>query len=466
MHTLLTSITLLGLLASSYGLGLATMKWGIRDETNHFSLLAAIGVASLMVLGGILNLIGMAYPAAMYILLLLGLIFFMGSFVARFKTLSTLANLRISSHSPGNVSLLNDLLPFVLVAIAIIFSAANLLPSDVFNIGDDFHTYFHRPVRMLQTGTLAGDPYDLLGLDSLGAQAFLQGFIVLKLPIEYLAGFDAVFGLGLAGLLLIATVREFNLSWVYATPAILTFLVINPQSVNVSSLYSGAFAILGLLLASCLLAERLNEPGTRKSRGMAALVGLLISSLVALKTTFVFFAAIYFVLFGLGLFLIMQPKRHALLLTATAVLVATIAILPWLLLHLPNYVAALDAPYHPGTATAADGFFPPKDNLGGLFSARDLFYGGSLLGYVVIIVMLATLGALSVFVMLGSSRNQAKQRGCSLVGASACAAAIGTYILNGLMFDPDTAVRYACPVLIATLPFALLVSNLRFLLLK
>ena len=460
MASFLAILTLLVLLVSSYGLGFATMKWAIRDETNCFSLLAVIGVACLIVLGGILNLTGIAYPAAMYSLLLLGLVFFMLSFFSRFKMLPHLSPAHPPSDNTKKINLLDRFLPLSLVAIAVMFSAASLLPSDAFNFHDDFHTYISRPVRMLQTGTLAGNPYELLGLDSLGAQAFLQSFVLLKLPFEYLPGFDAVFGLGLAGLLLIATARKFNLSWVYATPAILTFLVINPQSVNVSALYSGAFAILGLLLTSCLLTEKINETGIAKPLGMAALAGLLISSIVALKTTLAFFAAIYFVLFCLGLFAITQNKRRAVLLGATTGLTAAIALLPWLLLHLPNYVAALNNPSHPATGTNASGFALPKGNVSELLSTHVLFYGGSMLGYGSIILVLVALCIFSIFFMLRRSKNHVRQRGYSLVSASACAAAIATYFLNGWLFDPEAAVRYACPIFIATLPFALLASSL------
>lgn len=457
MTPLFAVLTLLILLASSHGLGFAVMKWGVRDGISHFSLLTVIGVACLMFLGGILNLVGLAYPAAMYALVLLGLVLFILSFFARFKILSQHGSFLHSDDSARITSLLDRLLPLSLVALAVLFFAATLLPSDAFNFHDDFHTYVPRPLRMLQVGTLGGNPYELLGLDSLGAQAFLQGFILLALPVGYLPGFDAVFGLALAGLLLVTTARKFNLSWVYAVPAILTFLAINPQSVNVSALYSGVFVILGALLTSYLLTKKLNEPGIKKSLGMAALVGVFIASLVALKTTLVLFAAIYCALFCLGLFAIAQNKRRALLLSATTVLAATITILPWLLLHLPNYLAALGAPLHSASTTNASGFSLPKGNVSKLFSTHDLFYGGSMLGYGSIILVLVVLCIFSIFFILRS--NHARQRGCALVSASACAAAVASYFLGGLLFDPETAVRYVCPVLIAVLPFALLASS-------
>jgi hypothetical protein len=452
-------LTLLTFLISSYGLGLATMKWAVRDETNSFPLLTVIGVGCLIVMGGIMNLTGIAYPPAMYFLLLLGLMFFVIFFPQRFKMVQLLSRLSTPTDSTKNTNPLALLLPPLLVTLAVIFFAVTLLPTNVFNFGDDFQTYIPRPERMLQTGTLAGDPYEVLGLDSLGAQAFLQGFFLLKLPIEYLPGFDAVFSLGLAGALLVTVARKFNLNWVYATLSILTFLVINPQSVNLSALYSGVFVILGLLLTSCMLTERLNESRIAKPLGMAALAGLLISSLITLKTTLAFFAAIYCVLFCLGLFLITQNKRLVLILSVVIVLSVAIAILPWLLLYLPNYLTVINVFLHTATETNANGFSLPKGNVSLLFSTHDLYYGGSTLHYGIITLMLIVLGISAVHFMLRSSRSQSHRRGNSLVAASACAAAIGTFFLDGMLFDPGTAVRYACPVLIATLPFALLVTS-------
>lgn len=459
MTFFLAILTLLLLLTSSYGFGFATMKWVIRDEVNYFSLLVVVGISCLIVLGGILNLARIAYPAALYTVLLLGLIFSMQSFISRLKIRPQLSSFFRSDDSAAKLSLLDRLLPPLIVATAAIFFVATLLPSNAFNHSDDFQGYFIRPLRMLQTGTLGGDPYDSLGLDSLGAQFFLDGFFLLKLPIEYVSGFDAVFCLGVSGMLLIATARKFNLSWIYVTPAILTFLVINPQSVNVSALYSGVFIILGLLLACCLLTERISESGAAKPMGMAVLVGLLISSLVVLKTTLAFFAAIYAAFFFLGLFAIAPNKRRALLISTTAGLTAVIATLPWLLLYLPNYMAAFKDHSHVATETTESLFSLYSSNVSALFSSKDLVYGGSTLGYGVVILLLAILGIFSVVALL-RSKGHIQLRGYSLVSASVCAAAITACFLNGSLFFSEVAIRYSCPILIATLPFAMLAASL------
>lgn len=457
MNFFLAALTLATLFVSSSGFGFAVMKWCIRNGTHDFSLWAAAGIASLIVLGGLLNLAGLAYPVSLYALLALGVMLFALSFSGRFKIPAQPGNTSFLKDGIKNVSRLDGLLPLLLVAIAVIFLAVTLLPSDAFNYHDDFHTYIPRTLRMLQVGTLAGNPYELLGLDSLGAHAFLQGFILISLPVQYLPGFDAVFGLGLAGLLLVSTARRLNLGWAYTVPAILTLLVINPQSVNVSALYSGVFIILGALLTSHLLTEKLNSADIKEQLGLAALLGVFIASMVALKSTLVFFAVIYYAFFCAGLFAITQNKRRALLLGTSTALTATIAIAPWLLLHLPNYLTALSARLHPADAANQNGLSLPKGNVSALFSTHDLFWGGSLLGYGTIVLALTALGLLAAFLLFRS--NPIRQRGCALVSAAACTAAVVSYFLGSLLFDLESAVRYACPVLIATLPFALLASG-------
>jgi hypothetical protein len=460
MNFLTAVLTLFALLFSSHGFGFATMKWIIRGDTNYFSWLVVVGITCLIFIGGLLNFIGIAYPEAMYSLLFIGVGFSILSYSRQLKTRPLLTNPLLTNYSAKKVSRLNCLLPLFCISAAIVFFAWTLLPSDAFNFFDDFHTYMTRPVRMLQTGTLAGDPYELLGIDSLGAQAFLQGFLLLNLPVEYLPGIDAVFGMGISGLLLIVIAQKFSLSWVYATAAVLIFLAINPQSVNVSALYSGTSMILGLLFSSCLLVEKLNESELVKPLGMAALAGLFISSLVALKSTLVFFAVIYCIFFCLGLFAIMQNKRHAALISTAIGIFSAATILPWMLLHLPHYMAALNARTHSVTDTNASAFALPNGSVSEIFSIRELlsghnlYYGGSLLVYVTLLLMFVVIGILAALVMLRS--NNVKRKGYSLVIISSSVAAIGTYFVNGLLFDPEAAVRYICPVLIATVPFCFL----------
>ena len=53
-----------------------------------------------------------------------------------------------------------------------------LVPTGVFNLSDDFRTVLDRAVRMSQSGSVGGNPFDFLGLDGFGSQSCLPGFFV------------------------------------------------------------------------------------------------------------------------------------------------------------------------------------------------------------------------------------------------------------------------------------------------
>ena len=192
---------------------------------------------------------------------------------------------------------------------------------------------------------------------------------------------------------------------------------------------------------------------------MAALLGLFFSALVVLKTTFAIFAALYFIGFIGGLFVIVQHKRRALLVCGMSALAALVTLLPWLALNWRNYSAAIKIAFQPSITTNAGNFSLPEGNVGALLSAYDLLYGGSLFFYGAIVLVLVLLGTFSFFSFFRIAKNDVLQRGLSLVSTAACGATIANYVLNGFLFPPDDAVRYVCPVLIAVLPFSLLIAS-------
>src|SRR5262249_22102300 len=83
-------------------------------------------------------------------------------------------------------------LPILLALIAGAGACLTLMPTTLFNAGDDFHTYVPRVMRMVQTGSVGGNAFDASGLDSLGSQSFFHGFFLRGMSIEWLNGFDAV----------------------------------------------------------------------------------------------------------------------------------------------------------------------------------------------------------------------------------------------------------------------------------
>ncbi len=54
-------------------------------------------------------------------------------------------------------------------------AAAFLLPTDLFNIADDYRVYSVRVARMYGTGSVGGNQFDMLELHGLASQSFFQG---------------------------------------------------------------------------------------------------------------------------------------------------------------------------------------------------------------------------------------------------------------------------------------------------
>lgn len=447
-------------LCACYGWGYALVRrTGIRDK-DDFAFLSVVGIACLIFIGGMLNLARLAYPATLILLLLVGLGFFLIKPIANIKAWLATSR-KVSLIDPVRFkSISGYALPVGILVIAVGFYAFTLLPTAAMNFGDDFNTYIPRPLRMLQTGTLAGGPYEVLGTDTLGAQAFLQGFMLLGFPIEYLQGFDAVFGFALTGMLLIAIGKKFNLHGFYVALPLIGLIVINPQTVNISPVYLGSAFILGIAFACCQLLEQMENPeGGTIPLMTAGIIGLLLAGLLELKNTFLIYALAYFGLLFIGLILLSKNRRAILKTGGLAMSTALLAMLPWLALYAGNLVSAVHIALRPSAARAANSFNSFQGHISSLFSAEDTPYGGSALSYGIIVLMLALIGLYGLFKIRGG-RVAPNRRGYMLVATASCMAGALSFFFFGLIISPVVVVRYSCPVLIATLPFAWLAVSI------
>src|SRR5687768_7930418 len=152
----------------------------------------ALGIAVLGAFGGLLNLLHLAKPASLYTLSAIGLALSLVFIRQQTKGVNW-GTLRTKLSNPGQNSGLLGYLPHAVLCLVAAFFCINLVPTAALNHADDMHTYLVRPIRMLATGSLGGNPFDMLGLDSLGAQSFFQSFLLLASPLSWANGFDAVF---------------------------------------------------------------------------------------------------------------------------------------------------------------------------------------------------------------------------------------------------------------------------------
>lgn len=462
INFIISASVILALFASTLGWGRPVAKFFFRGVINTPAFSATLGLACWIFLGGILNALRVAYPAALGSIFLAGLCvscLFLYLTIRNTRSLADfLIPLRFGLLAPRfTLTFLTASSSPLLILAAVVFLIATLMPTSAFNFHDDFHMYMVRPIRMLHTGTLGGDPFDLLGIDSLGAQSFLQTFVLIHLPLDYLNGFDVIFSFMLSGFLLIELGRKLGVSWQFLITSLLLLIFINPQYVNISSLYSSTLMILALIFSVCLPTTPKEATDIRFTLRHSALMALLLSSLIALKATFVIFAGLFFALYVTLSISYTHKKAQSAIAAAVTALISTILLIPWVVVSFKNYKTVIQIHSQHSAYQALDAGRSPftAGDFTQIFSLGELFYGGSYLNYNLIVVVMAIAGFMSAR-LLRRNKDQVQVRQLISV-ASACGAGIGSYWANAQLFDPETAVRYSCPVLLAVLPASVLI---------
>ena len=448
--TILSTAFLFGYFLSCYGWGRTAVRALGVAEASTVACSAAIGIAIWIFLGGLANLFEIAMPPTLWAIYGFGFLLAIPSVVS---------NIRWKGAAPSNGrrdvrALFADrfrVLVIFLVVVVLIFLCATLLPSTGFNPHDDFHAYMVRPVRMLDTGSMFGNTFDSLGLADLGAQTFLLGFILIAFPLDHLNGFDMILCLGLSLILLIDIGRRLEVGWPYIGAAILAFLSIHPQNVNISALYSGSLMVLTLVYLMFVLSEKYSKHPPETIWREAMLIAAPLSALLAIKNSFVVFAAIFLAVFFI-LLMFSHPRRYRAVLAALVTAGSTILLLlPWLLNNLPIYMLMLrqmwaNAVYAP---PPQPGHVEPAFDVTLLFSPHSSFWGGSFLVYSLVVILIFGAGTLGLLLLCKTGPGRAASIMPMVAGSTAVTA---SYFALPLLKDPYDAVRFATPLLIAFWP--------------
>jgi hypothetical protein len=357
-----------------------------------------LGLGTVIFIGGILNLARLAHPWAIAVVAAAGIV--LGVFGIREKP-------------PDRP----DLLTSLLILAAAVFTIVTQVPPDVYNFHDDLQKYFAYCVRMLETGTVFGSPLSSIGVQTLGAKAFIDGFIASWLPITYLNGVDALFGL----LLTMILASQFGRP---AALCALAVFAINPQYVNISPLYIGAALFMAI--------AGIGTPRDAEDACPFFPIALLYAALIALKPTFVIFVAIHFIamFFADG---IRWAWRAGL---ATVLFVS-----PWILLHAPNYVRAvlhrrLPPPHVVGKIE------PDPINL---FSRAPLDFGDTALQFTLLM-------AIGLFCGWLCRRSPHGRRMLAFSATGAVAYLVFAYILSPVHAGFTHSIRYFTPIAIGVVP--------------
>ena len=303
----------------------ALFGWGhlvrrlLNMANGSWAVTIALGMAFWVSIGGVLNLARLAGPLALTAMVAVGILLFL--FALRNARPSQPVRLPRGRMFAGRALLMT-------VAIGVLaFTIATQLPPAAYNHYDDFEKYFSHPVRMLQTGTLFGSPLSAIGWETLGGQAFLQGFVVAYFPIRYINGFDAVFALFLCLLLIAGFAWRRPAMIPVAVLSMVAVFIINPQYVNISALYSGS----ALMMAAIFLAADPAEHGSKPIPAPA--LGLLYAAAAALKPTFILFAFMHVLFMAAAVAVGKRKPGQGFAWAAMAAGWGSLFLAPWIVLH-------------------------------------------------------------------------------------------------------------------------------------
>lgn len=433
-------ITLISQLSVYVFCGLCCFGWGgtlfwiyRSDQWRTPFFTTSIGLAIICFLGGILNSLRIASLMNLWLILILGICLML--FQTLLKPRRPQRQISFRGFTPA------DIFMFFLVLITMIVLLKGICISQYFNSGDDLLKYFARPLRMIQTGTLGGDPFNAQGMDSLGGHDFFNAFVLLFGGLELFNNFDAIFCLILCLLLLRDAAVILGCPVWSGCIAALFCLLIPPQQVNISSLYSSVLMIMTFMLVMI----RLNSiPLYPRSIHCLEILpaALCCSAALSFKNTLIFFLFLY----TLGLFIYYFIKRQYWL-VSFYIIIVILCMIPWLWVNKQIFVAGgrsaeISSIMYGGSLMRA------AKNFLHLFSNEFLFYGGHALIYSYLTLMSLILLVLKYFRQLLTPKVFPLSLGSMIL--------IGLYFVYPFVMPFDLGIRYMIPIFIPVVSLVLI----------
>ena len=295
------------------------------EGERHFFLAASWGMAGMAVLGGILNLLGVASSSVLITFVLatifLDLVYEKRSFLGIGELLSSPDP--VSRPLPaGRGNWICVVLLVLLVAFKYISSYGHPFP-----LKDDRAGYLIHLARLLQTGSVGLDPFSEHQLHSLNGQTFLVALLVSATSLKYAFLFDpGICWIMIGGLTWSLTYRDFRGS--IRESCLLTSLVLmvaTPYVQNLGGHLTGGVLYLSLILT----AHSRARDGEDLDGASILLAGLTLAGLCALKTTFLGFGALFLVIWS-ALRMFHRPRYALIKELSLIALIAFALLLPWM----------------------------------------------------------------------------------------------------------------------------------------
>ncbi len=431
--------------------GCSMYGWGnvffFNALSKYISVNIVIGMGITLFFGGILNVFNLAYQSTIDIIFLFGLVLFI---VKIYKS-------RNYFHLPKlinkeNKSYFLTLLPITLLIISIISS----INPDSYNYHDDYQKYFVHPVKMLETGSVFGSTLSAIGRETFGGQAFFQSFYKSWLGLKAINIFDSVFCLSVCILLILEQGIK-QRTPIFGILVSCLLILIHPQVVNISSLYSG---ILFMSISIVLMLELFRDRPALNFSLIKIILGIsfCFASLISLKTTFGLFSGVFYTLILIFICVSRTFTKNFLYFIFVSPFLSLMFAAPWMFFSLQHYALKqstnkpleFDVEVH-------QSYFPS------LFSIDSLFYGGSQLHYTMLTFIGIFLIILSIYSFKKQNFDFQKVTKVSLlIGTTSVISGFIIYLFLILLLNPiyhaiSTSTRYSIPFLVATIPLGILI---------
>jgi hypothetical protein len=439
-------------LSALYGIGRIIEKVFRISFPYPFTII--LGLACLIFLGGILNFVGIAYPLVLDAIILTGLGYFALTFFGTWKWRSLFLKIRQFSSKTNIVQFLP---PALLIGIVFFFSAITLSSPEAFNFHDDLEKYINHPIRMLSTGSVSGGHLNALGSETLGGQAFLQGFVAAHWPIGYVNSVDSVFGLALCLMAVSSAAFSVRLPVWYTLLVLALPVFINPQIVNISASYTASALVLFLFCGTWIeLKDRDHSPSPWPH---AICTGFVYSALVALKSSFLLLPFVHFSVLSLGLAIYTTRLKEVFSWAIKVVISSIIFLLPWIMI----YSSRLPAFFSDRSISQQEiDYFRHTAPIINPFSLDPLFwgFGDNFAYYTLTILLIAFCG---IILIVFQFPNYPSNKALTATALAVCLTppllyGLNIFIISSMLIGPQSSLRYLCPVIIAAAPSAMIMA--------
>lgn len=456
MLTVIT-IALLALIYLSSLFGWGHLLEKLLGISWPFPFTICLGLSGWIFLGGVLNLLGIAYSLVLDGIVIFGL----GSFtltLVRSWNLKKINEFRSLYYSKD--FLLRFLPSTIAILIVFVFLAHTVSSPQTFNVHDDFEKYLSHPIRMLATGTVNGSEFSALGSETLGGQAFLHGFALAHWPLGYVNTVDSVLAFLLCLMSVLSVSMREELPHWYIPLVVLVPILVNPQYVNISSLYTASAMIIFIFLGVWMHCGE--DKDTLLSWPSLAFLGLSYGALISLKTFYLLVVIIHFALVFLGIICVFHSFRNAIMWATRTACSTLLFSSPWILVHYSKWITWLSNISGTQAYLSESGFARETAAAINLLSSEKLFFGfGTTFAHYTATMIVVTLCCLPLFVY--KDAIQPTQATRKVMGFAACATAPILYVVNIFLFaplftGPSNGLRYLCPLIIAAVPCSLIIA--------